>query len=139
MLCGDTDTFPGPRAVPDSHALEHLCVGVEGQNGGAAHAGAVQQAQRQALHEGQRGGLGGAVVYSPGDGRYGEDGVHAHHVAVAKLQHPGQEGLCGLGGGERREEGGQKESDSTFFFCVVMHFGYSFHLLLLRQRSFQQQ
>jgi len=56
------------HSLPDFHALEHLRVGVEGQHGGAAHAGAVEQAKCQALHEGQRGGLGGAVVHRPGDG-----------------------------------------------------------------------
>lgn len=69
---------------------------MEGEHGGAAHAGAVQQTECEALHEGQRGGLGGAVVYGPGDGRLGQDGVYAHDVAVLQLKHPGQEGLCSL-------------------------------------------
>lgn len=61
--------------IPDSHSLEHLGVGVERKHSGAANAGTVQQAQGQTLHEGQWRGLGGAVVYGPGDGRLGQDGV----------------------------------------------------------------
>lgn len=38
---------------PYSHALEHLCVGVEWQHCGAADTGTVQQPKRQALHERQ--------------------------------------------------------------------------------------
>lgn len=90
---------------PDSHALEHLCVGVEGEHSGAADARAVQQAQGQALHEGQRGGLGGAVVDGPGDGGLGQDGVYAHNMATLQFQHPREEGFCSLGeeGIDRRE------------------------------------
>lgn len=36
---------------PDSHALEHLCAGVEGQDCGGIHSRTVQQPQGQALHE----------------------------------------------------------------------------------------
>lgn len=41
-------------SLPDSHALEHLGIGVEREHGGAAHTRTVQEAQRQTLHEGQR-------------------------------------------------------------------------------------
>lgn len=95
-------TFLRQACLPDSHALEHLSVGVEGQHSGAAHAGTVQQAQRQALHEGQRRGLGGAVIDGAGDGRLRQDGVDADHVAVLQLQHPRQEGLRRLRGPEGR-------------------------------------
>lgn len=95
-----------PCCSPDSHTLEHLSVGVEGEHGGAAHPGTVQQAQSQALHEGQGGGLGGAVIYGPRDGRLGEDGVYTDYVAMLELQHPWQEGLCSLDGGEKGREGG---------------------------------
>lgn len=75
---------------------------MEGEHGGAANAGTVQQAQRQALHEGQRRGLGGAVVYGPRDRRLGQDGVYAHDMTVLQLQHPRQEGLCSLGRGRKK-------------------------------------
>ena len=103
-------TFGCRHAIsPDSHALEHLRVGVEGEHGGAAHAGTVQQTQRQALHEGQGRGFGGAVVYGPRDGGLRQDGIYAHDMAVLQLQHPWQEGLCSLdmegrGNGRRGEE-----------------------------------
>lgn len=41
-------------SLPDSHALEHLGIGVEREHSGAAHTRTVQEAQRQTLHEGQR-------------------------------------------------------------------------------------
>lgn len=75
---------------------------MEWQHGGAANARTVQQAQRQALHEGQRRGLGGAVVDGAGDGRLRQDGVDADHVAVLQLQHAREEGLRSLGRRERR-------------------------------------
>lgn len=76
---------------------------MEGKHGGAADTGTVQQAQRQALHEGQRRGLGGAVVYGSGDGRLGQDGVYAHDMSVLQLQHPGQEGFCSLWAREEKK------------------------------------
>lgn len=84
---------------------------MEGQHGGAADAGTVQHPQRQTLHEGQRRGFGGAVVYGPRDGRLGQDGVYAHHVAVLQLQHPGQEGFNGLGEREKKKKKGQSEDE----------------------------
>lgn len=82
--------------LPDSHALEHLCVGVEGKHCGAANARTVQHTQCQAFHEGQRRGLGGAVIYGSRDRRLRQDGVYANYVAVLQLQHSRQEGLCSL-------------------------------------------
>lgn len=75
---------------PHSHALEHLCVCMEGKNCSASHSRTVQQAQRQALHEGIRRGFGRAIVDGSRDGGEGENGVNAHHVAVAQLQHARQ-------------------------------------------------
>lgn len=85
-------------SLPNSHALEHLCVSMEGKHRGAAHSWTVQQAQRQALHEGIRRGLGCAVVDGSRDGGEGENGVNAHHVAVAELQHARQKCFRGLWG-----------------------------------------
>lgn len=66
---------------------------MKGEDGGAADPWAIQQPQGQALHEGQRGGLGRAVVNGARDGRLGQDGVDADHVAVTQLQHTRKEGL----------------------------------------------
>lgn len=82
---------------PHSHALEHLGVGVEGEHGGTSHAWAVQKAEGQALHEGQRRGLGCAVVYSARYGWERQDGVDADDVARLQLQHTRQERFCSLG------------------------------------------
>lgn len=81
---------------PDSHSLEHFCVGVEWKHCGAANTRTVQQAQRQALHEGQRRGFGSAIVYGPRNGRLGQDGVYAYYMAMLQLQHSRQEGFCSL-------------------------------------------
>lgn len=81
---------------PQSHALEHLGVGVEGEHGGASHPGAVQKAEGQALHECQRRGLGCAVVYGAGYGWEGQDGVDTDDVSRLKLQHTRQERFCSL-------------------------------------------
>ena len=69
---------------------------MEGQHGGGADARTVQQPQGQALHEGEGGGFGCAVVDGAGDGRERQHGVQTHDVAVLQLQHPRQEGLGGL-------------------------------------------
>lgn len=82
---------------------------MERKHSGAANTRTVQQAQRQTLHEGQRRGLGGAVVYGPGDGRLGQDGIYTHYMAVLQLQHPGKKSLCSLDRREnKRESGGGK-------------------------------
>lgn len=73
---------------------------MERKHSGAANTRTVQQAQRQTLHERQRRGLGGTVVYGPGDGRLGQDGIYAHYMAMLQLQHSGKKGLCSL---ERRK------------------------------------
>lgn len=90
-----------PR-LPDSHALEHLGAGVERKHGGAADAGTVQEAQGQALHEGQGRRLGGAVVDDAGDGGLRQDGVDADNMAVLQLQHAREEGLGCLEGGKKK-------------------------------------
>lgn len=84
-------------ASPHSHALEHLSVGVEREHGGTSNAWAVQKAEGQALHEGQRRGLGCAVVYRARYGWERQDGVDADDVARLQLQHARQERFCSLG------------------------------------------
>ena len=69
---------------------------MERKHRGAANTWTVQKPQRQALHEGQRGGLGGAVIDYPRDGRLGQDRVYADHMAVLQLKHTREEGLCRL-------------------------------------------
>lgn len=98
-------TFPSFCCVfsPDSHALEHLCIRVKGKHCGTADTRTVQQAQCQALHEGQRWGLGGAVVYGPRDRRLGQDGINAYDMAVLQLQHSRQESFCCLRQKEEKE------------------------------------
>lgn len=90
-------------SIPDSHALEHLSTGVERKHGGAANTGTVQETQCQALHEGQRWRLGGAVIDNPRDGRLGQDGINADNMAVLQLQHARKEGLCRLEGEKNKE------------------------------------
>lgn len=69
-------------SIPDSHALEHLSIGVERKHGGAADTGTVQEAQSQTLHEGQWWRFGGAIIDGPRDGGLGQDGIYAHNVAT---------------------------------------------------------
>lgn len=83
-------------SIPDSHALEHLGTGVERKHGGAANTWTVQETQGQALHEGQRRRLGGAVIDNAGDGRLGQDGIYTDNMAVLQLKHTREEGLCRL-------------------------------------------
>lgn len=108
---------------------------MEWEHGGAANARTVQQAQRQALHEGQRRGLGGAVVDGAGDGRLRQDGVDADHVAVLQLQHAREEGLRSLGatteeGGESVADGGTQDQrgKNKFYFCCRLSDSGIFYL-----------
>lgn len=85
-----------PLHWPDSHALEHLCAGVEGQDCGGIHSRTVQQPQGQALHESKGWGFGGAIVNGTRDGWQGQDRVQADNVPILQLQHPWQECFGGL-------------------------------------------
>lgn len=85
-----------PLDWPDSHALEHLCAGVEGQDCGGIHSRTVQQPQGQALHESKGWGFGGAIVNGTRDGWQGQDRVQANNVPILQLQHPWQECFGGL-------------------------------------------
>lgn len=85
-----------PLDWPDSHALEHLCAGVEGQHCGGIHSRTVQQPQGQALHESKGWGFGGAIVNGTRDGWQGQDRVQANNVPILQLQHPWQECFGGL-------------------------------------------
>lgn len=102
---------------PDSHALEHLCAGVEGQDCGGIHSRTVQQPQGQALHESKRWGFGGAIVNGTRDGWQGQDRVQANNVPILQLQHPWQECFGGLKNNRVKRRKGKKKdllsSDAT--------------------------
>lgn len=106
-----------PLDWPDSHALEHLCAGVEGQDCGGIHSRTVQQPQGQALHESKRWGFGGAIVNGTRDGWQGQDRVQANNVPILQLQHPWQECFGGLKNNRVKRRKGKKKdllsSDTT--------------------------
>lgn len=105
-----------PRDWPDSHALEHLCAGVEGQDCGGIHSRTVQQPQGQALHESKGWGFGGAIVNGTRDGWQGQNRVQANNVPILELQHPWQECFGGL---KNKKVKRRKEKKKRIFSAVI--------------------